>query len=922
MSSLALLVSIDDPPLGPSVTGDSVQNTSVMLNSDWHVATEADIADFKSRFGVGTGDEDPAIVDGFGTGLVPKTEREWDMLEDRLLIFESVESLAALPSSFDLSTNPEFPTVGNQRSQGSCSAWAATYYSYGYLEAVDNGWTEASLGNTEQLLSPAWTYNMVNGGRDSGSWIDTNMMVIVDWGVATLARMPYDDSDATSWGSPEAFREAPLHRALEVGYIDYSPSLTIETIKTLVTEGTPVAFALDANQFTPGFSDGNYIVSSSEYSSTTLNHAQTIVGFDDSVSDDSDTGAFRVVNSWGSDWGDSGYYWFTYDTIKELGSQGILNLNFIVDLEDYAPSLLAVWHFNDSPTRSADISAGLSSGSGIEMEKTPFFDGGEDPRARESFPTFMCLDLTEFSEEYWASSYDMFLSIGDSRETGQVSSFKVEAYETDYEPGIADLASSQSADVPHETPCIVQNRLEYYTPLSHSQALDIPLASSSSSGQASWTGVDHHSSGDGDSMQSGDVSDGGSSVFEVDVEGPMSVSFDWRVSSQSGADSLRFTVDGTMREQISGSTDWARVTEIVGSGSHTLAWLYLKDGSASSLEDCGWLDALELTPEGEILPVIELEPSYHAYVGEPLTVSPALLEVPPGAELTVLYDWGDLSDWTAAYEGDSYTASHTYLAEGEFTLNAYAVDNFGHNVSDDAPVHVSISNEMPSVVGITVTPSGMVSPGVTVVFEVTVTDEEGDELTVSAQFGDGSEEDTLVISSSPGEDEIASFEHAYVSGSDTPFTASFVVSDDAEHAHSNWDSTSVDVLVNSNPVAALAVDSDMGSIGTLFAFDASDTYDAETDPSELLFRYDWTSDDVWDTGWLSNSMICHAYDELGTYEVRMEVVDGAGLTSVAEVTVTVTDDAIPEFSMLIIPIGGMLILAMIALRYERASRRR
>ena len=504
-----------------------------------HPATEADIEDLKTRFGERSDDEEyvpVTTVDGFTTGLAAHTADEWQQLVGELMIYEVESVPEALPSAIDLSDNPEFPVVGNQGSQGSCAAWAATYYSYGYLEAVDNGWTGASLGDLEQLVSPAWTYDMVNGGRHVGPWMDTNMMVIRDWGVATMATMPYDQDDFTSWGSPEAFREAPLHRASEVGYLEYDHATTVEAIKALVVSGVPVSFAMDANEYSSGFGDGNYIISSSEYASTDLNHAQTIVGFDESVSDDSDLGAFRVVNSWGADWGDSGYYWFTYSALEELGSLGVLNLNFIVDIADYEPTLLGVWHFDSAPSRGSSMSVRVGAIAVPENTKTPFFDGGFN--TREVFPAFMCLDMTELASTFWSSG-GMHLSIGDARVSGVVSSFRVEGYEPTFASGVASQLSEQSVDVPTENPLSVSAYLDYYSPISAGDALESGPLIWSSSGQATWVGVDHHSSGDGDSMQTGDASDGASSRLETHVDGPADVSFAWSVSSQSGRDCAR-----------------------------------------------------------------------------------------------------------------------------------------------------------------------------------------------------------------------------------------------------------------------------------------------------------------------------------------------------------------------------------------------
>jgi hypothetical protein len=191
-----------------------------------------------------------AVIDGHGTGLVAPSAEYLSSLEGRQIILDEDAYVSdSLPISMDLSTRPTFPVVGDQGSQGSCAAWASAYYAYGFAEAEDNGWIDASLGNPEHLISPAWTYNKVNEGRDRGSSVNLNMEVILDWGAATMATMPYDEDDCMSWGSQEAFREAPLHRAECMGIINYTGSSTIDAVKQLLIDGTPLTFHLDAGEF-------------------------------------------------------------------------------------------------------------------------------------------------------------------------------------------------------------------------------------------------------------------------------------------------------------------------------------------------------------------------------------------------------------------------------------------------------------------------------------------------------------------------------------------------------------------------------------------------------------------------------------------------------------------------------------------------
>ncbi|MFP4196024.1 MAG: Ig-like domain-containing protein [Methanomassiliicoccales archaeon] len=523
------------------------------------------------------------MVDGRGTGLAPPTGQEWEAMESDTLLesdtYEEVGSTEETPSEVDLSQEPYFPPVGDQGGQGSCAAWAMTYYAYGYMEARDQGWTDASSGDPQQLISPAWTYNMVNGGEDKGSSMYRNGQVIEDWGAPPLASMPYDDGDHSSWGDQGAFREAPLHRAKEVKTIDYSSS-ALDTVKDLVSSNTPVTFAIDASQYSPGFSDGNYIISSEEYDSNTINHAQTIVGYDDSVSDDGETGAFKVVNSWGTNWGDDGFYHLTYEAFEEIGN--MLSLCYINDRQDYQPQMLTVWHFDDPPARDGDITIGVGTASSPSDDRTPYYRKDSSHR----LPTFMCMDATDFAGLY-PGDEEFFLDLGTG--SGTVSSLRMELYENGYVPGECTQISPQG-EVPLSSPGQGQVSFPYHQPISLVDALGV--SSPSTRGDASWVGVP---AGEGEAAQSGDVGDGGSSHLSLEVEGPASLTFRWKAPSQPG-DELLFSVDSETMHSMADQPTWQEVSVDLSSGNHQLRWTYQKDSSGSGGEDRALVDDVALRP--------------------------------------------------------------------------------------------------------------------------------------------------------------------------------------------------------------------------------------------------------------------------------------------------------------------------------------
>ena len=117
------------------------------------------------------------------------------------------------------------------------------------------------------------------------------------------------------------------------------------------------------------------------------------------------------------------------------------------------------------------------------------------------------------------------------------------------------------------------------------------------SGAAEWFPQDDTTHDGIDAAESGDITNNETTTMSVQVTGPGQGSFWWRVSSESGWDFLRYYIDASEQDAISGTRDWARVTFSVPAGTHTLRWEYSKDSSVTRGTDNGFVD--EFSFEGQ-----------------------------------------------------------------------------------------------------------------------------------------------------------------------------------------------------------------------------------------------------------------------------------------------------------------------------------
>jgi hypothetical protein len=211
------------------------------------------------------------------------------------------------PSSIDLSSN--FPPIGDQGQYGTCVAWAVGYNHKSTIHATANGTapTTTSLQFSPKYLF--WAIPASQKGADcNGTGFEPAYDVLLNNGITTLATTPYTSlGDCSSQPSASENTAAEDYKIQSYREVDAS----ISEIKKYLSQGRALAFGAKLGDNFMAWNNSDVLYSDTYgYSGQHAYHAMSLCGYDDNKGNN---GAFRVVNSWGTGWGDGGYIWVDYN---------------------------------------------------------------------------------------------------------------------------------------------------------------------------------------------------------------------------------------------------------------------------------------------------------------------------------------------------------------------------------------------------------------------------------------------------------------------------------------------------------------------------------------------------------------------------------------------------------------------------------
>ncbi|NVK51469.1 MAG: DUF4384 domain-containing protein [Flavobacteriaceae bacterium] len=246
----------------------------------------------------------------YTTGLDFNKQKYEEVTETVPLITRSITSV---PKSASLKAFA--PTPGNQGRQPSCVGWASGYGARTIANAVRNGWKYNRTKINQNTFSPAFVYNLIKFKGDvncqRGSYIADAMKLMNTYGILKLTDFSYNQTNCRTKPSSFGYQKAKKNKILTYERLAKwdNPYNLVGKVKKALANKNPVVIGM---QIYTTFYKAKGVWSGPLGSKRLGGHAMVVVGYDDNKYG----GAFEILNSWGTAWGNGGYIWVRYNDFK------------------------------------------------------------------------------------------------------------------------------------------------------------------------------------------------------------------------------------------------------------------------------------------------------------------------------------------------------------------------------------------------------------------------------------------------------------------------------------------------------------------------------------------------------------------------------------------------------------------------------
>lgn len=303
-----------------------------------------------------------------------------------------------LPSSVDLVS--KFPPIGDQGNYGTCVAWAVAYNTKTAVSGMKANLNSSQLASSANQASPKDLFTAipdnVKGADCNGTNFEHALDVMQQRGVASFQTVPYNDlGNCSSTNTQSSWTQEANQNKIEY-WRKIDPS--VQAVKQNLANNVPVIFGARLGDNFMSWGSNDVITSHTSFNNVGMHayHAMVVAGYDDSKGPN---GAFKVINSWGTGWGDTGYIWVDYNF-------------FITDFCDFGGDkplfIMSADQGNNPPDDGDQNSTGVDLAPWVFQDFSNYQESGNYTERIIDFNIYNIGNQTATASSNWATYYIYF----------------------------------------------------------------------------------------------------------------------------------------------------------------------------------------------------------------------------------------------------------------------------------------------------------------------------------------------------------------------------------------------------------------------------------------------------------------------------------------------------------------------------------
>jgi C1A family cysteine protease len=217
------------------------------------------------------------------------------------------------------------PEIGDQGDVGSCVGWATAYYGLTIVKRIEKGKDYPEFSALSVFNRFCYLKGLDPCG--GGSYIDGCLSLLVTKGCPFVR--DYDKPNCSVDANNKRYNDCLFS-------FERLQHNNVNQLKLSLANNCPVVIGLEVfvgglgNNLNSKFLDSNGVAKMEVFRTSKYpvgGHALCVIGYDDNVGG----GAFKIANSWGKNWGKSGFFWLRYKDLDMVRCAFSLFTNSVLD---------------------------------------------------------------------------------------------------------------------------------------------------------------------------------------------------------------------------------------------------------------------------------------------------------------------------------------------------------------------------------------------------------------------------------------------------------------------------------------------------------------------------------------------------------------------------------------------------------------